>query len=218
MQSFLLARSQEALKAALDAVHDVNGTDMLDHFSATLSVDVHHMGPSADTAAQQGQPSKKGDKINSTAKANRQPTTDGSFSGWQGIPALRKLHYLAIWLRSSSLHGDRWRDTVGLSLGVDNATRWSSWYKVIDNAMKRKAQIHQFLLDHDTELEDNVLNGSDWDLLSKTHIFLQPFASATLYAEGGCSSVSQSLVLMDALLLHYERAKVNISTYQSTAS
>ncbi|PVH91063.1 hypothetical protein DM02DRAFT_707055 [Periconia macrospinosa] len=106
---------------------------------------------------------------------------------------------------------------TALSLGVDNATRWSSWYNVIDSAIKRKAQIHQFLLHHDTELEDNVLNGSDWDLLSKTHVFLQPFASATLYAEGSCSSVSQSLVLMDALLLHYERAKVNILTYQSTA-
>ena len=57
-------------------------------------------------------------------------------------------------------------------------------------------------------LEGNNLNSSDWELLSRTHAFLQPFASATLYVEGSNASISQTLVLMDALLLHYEQAKV----------
>jgi hypothetical protein len=211
LQAFLLALSKEALDAALDADADVRTTNMLDYFSATLNVDVNDgLALLADTLVQQEQPSRKGNKGKSRTKANQQPTADENYSGWQGIPALRKLHNIAIWLRTSSLHSDSWRDTVGLSLGIDNVTRWSSWYKVIGNAMKKKLQISQFLLDHDTELEDNILNGSDWDLLSKTHTFLQPFASATLYAEGSCSSVAQSLVLMDALLLHYERAKVSI--------
>ena len=74
--------------------------------------------------------------------------------------------------------------------------------------MKKKSQLTQFLLDHDKELSDAMLTSSDWDLLDKTHRFLEPFASATLYAEGNCSSISQSLILMDALLLHYEDAKV----------
>jgi hypothetical protein len=82
---------------------------------------------------------------------------------------------------------------------------------VIDNAIRKKVQINQFLLEHDRELEDTFLSGSDWDLLAKTHAFLEPFASATLYAEGKCSSVSQSLFLMDALLFHYESAKVQHS-------
>ncbi|KAF2191632.1 hypothetical protein K469DRAFT_556285 [Zopfia rhizophila CBS 207.26] len=127
----------------------------------------------------------------------------------RAYPLYSKLHNIAIWLRSSSLHSDNWRDAVGLSLRIDNTTQWSSWYKVIDNAMK-KQQINQFLMDRNTELDDNVLNGSDWDLLDKTHAFLQPFALATLYAEGKCSSVAQSLVLIDALFLHYEQAKVCI--------
>ena len=69
-------------------------------------------------------------------------------------------------------------------------------------------QITQFLLDHDIALEGNILNSSDWELLSRTHAFLQPFASATLYAEGSNASISQTLILMDALLLHYKQAKV----------
>ena len=211
MQAFLIARSKEALDAALDATADVYDTDMLYSFSATLNVNVNDgLAPLGDTVVQQEQPSGKGNNGKSRTKVSQQPTADESYSGWQGIPALRKLHNIAIWLRSSSLHSDSWRDNVGLSLGIDNVTRWSSWYKVIDNAIKKKLQISQFLLNHDTELEDNILNGSDWDLLGKTHAFLQPFASATLYAEGNCSSVAQSLVLMDALLLHYERAKVGI--------
>lgn len=129
------------------------------------------------------------------------------YAGWQGIQPLRKLHDLAVWLRSSTIHSDKWRVDVGLNLGIDNATRWSSWYKVLHNAIKKKSQIIEFLVNHDQELADIMLTSSDWELLNKTHDFLEPFASATLYAEGNCSSVSQSLILMDALLLHYEEAK-----------
>ena len=182
---------------------------MLDYFSTTLNVNVRDEPELlADIGAQQEQPSRRAIKSKCRVIPNQQPGADKDYSGWQGIPALCKLHNIAVWLRSSSLHSDNWRDAVGLSLGIDNATRWSSWYKVIDNAMKKKQQINQFLIDHDIELDDNVLNGSDWDLLGKTHAFLQPFTLATLYAEGKRSSVTQSLVLTDALLLHYEQAKV----------
>ncbi|KAM5529104.1 hypothetical protein FOXYSP1_16948 [Fusarium oxysporum f. sp. phaseoli] len=197
----LKAELQEALTAALNATISDESVDMVDRFAATL----------AETISQQEEPVLQGKWPKSTAKASQKTGIDEVYTGWQGIPALQKLHNLAVWLRSSSLHSDSWRDAVGLSLGIDNATRWSSWYKVIDNAIRKKVQINQFLFEHDRELEDTVLSGSDWDLLAKTHAFLEPFASATLYAEGKCSSVSQSLFLMDALLFHYESAKVQHS-------
>ena len=50
-------------------------------------------------------------------------------------------------------------------------------------------------------------------MLGKAHAFLQPFASATLYAKGEKSSISQSLPLIDALLVHYERKKVGHTGY-----
>ncbi|KAG7409403.1 Zinc finger BED domain-containing protein DAYSLEEPER [Fusarium oxysporum f. sp. rapae] len=178
LQSFLLARSKEALTAALNATISDESVDMVDHFAATL----------AETITHQEEPVLQGKRSKSTAKASQKTGIDEVYTGC-----------------------DSWRDAVGLSLGIDNATRWSSWYKVIDNAIRKKVQINQFLLEHDRELEDTVLSGSDWDLLAKTHAFLEPFASATLYAEGKCSSVSQSLFLMDALLFHYESAKVQHS-------
>ncbi|KAG6990379.1 hypothetical protein FocnCong_v019917 [Fusarium oxysporum f. sp. conglutinans] len=130
LQSFLLARSKEALTAALNATISDESVEMVDHFAAAL----------AETITQQEEPVLQGKRPKSTAKASQKTGIDEVYTGWQGIPALQKLHNLAAWLRSSSLHSDSWRDAVGLSLGIDNATRWSSCYKVIDNAI-RKCQI-----------------------------------------------------------------------------
>ncbi|RKK98589.1 hypothetical protein BFJ70_g17554 [Fusarium oxysporum] len=200
-QSFPLARAKETHTAALNATISDESVDMIDYFATTL----------AETISQQEEPVLQGKRLKSTAKASQKTGISEGYTGWQGIPALQKLHNLAVWLRSSSLHSHSWRDAVGLSHGIDNATRWSSWYKVIDNATRKKVQINQFLLEHDREFEDTVLSGSDWDLLAKTHAFLEPFASGTLYAEGKCSSASQFLFVMDALLFHYESAKVQHS-------
>lgn len=124
---------------------------------------------------------------------------------------MRKLHELAVWLRSSSLHADIWDDNVGLRLGIDNRTRWSSWYMVINRALAKQSEIKAFMTDYEDALGGIRLTAQDWDLLYKAHTFLQPFASATLYAEGDKSSISQSLLLMDALLAHYERNKMHYS-------
>lgn len=127
--------------------------------------------------------------------------------GWEGIPPLQTLHKLAVWLRSSALHMDIWRRDVGLNLGIDNATRWSSWFKVLSNALKKKSEIIGFLLQHDEKLEGIKLTGSDWELLAKTRQFLKPYALGTLLAQSDASSVSESLLVMDVLLSHYEKTK-----------
>ena len=71
------------------------------------------------------------------------------------------------------------------------------------------------MTDHEAALGDIRLTSQDWDFLRKPHTFLQPFASATLYAEGDKSSISQSLPLMDSLLVHYEKNKVSFNTIRS---
>jgi hypothetical protein len=121
---------------------------------------------------------------------------------------LCKLHGLALWLHNSIIHVNLWDDAVGLRLGIDNATRWSSWYTVIGNALRRKKEINQFMNDYKAAIREDRFMASDWDFLAKAHAFLEPFASSTLYTEGAKSSISQSLTLMDALLLHYEEARV----------
>jgi len=124
----------------------------------------------------------------------------GNFSGWGGIPTLAKLHALAVYIRSSTLHNDHWRDTVGIELGIDNVTRWSSWYNVINAAIRKRQEVNTFVSNHDHDLDP--ISSEDWELLTKTHSFLQLFNEATLDAETDLSSISQALELMDILLQH----------------
>ncbi|KAM5528342.1 hypothetical protein FOXYSP1_19611 [Fusarium oxysporum f. sp. phaseoli] len=198
---------------------DVTGAEMYEQFYFTL-YDVSANEPTSRSEAS-GQQEQSFSKLrvnpptfNRKAKrAARKPPDfrDDKFRGWQTIPAMRKLHNIAVWLRNSSIHSDLWEDRVSLRLGIDNDTRWNSWYKLIDNLIRRQSQIKQFLLDYDEEINDNILNSSDWDYLERTHRFLHPFASATLWAEGKNSTLSQILTIMDSLLRHDEKNKEHYS-------
>jgi hypothetical protein len=175
---------------------DTPGEALMEQFSIALnSSEIPH--------------NRTGTAAYSRIRRSSQDSQHQDFGGIQGLPALQKLHNLARWLQNHSTHSDHWDDEVGLRLGIDNKTRWSSWYQVIDKALRKKPQIIQFMTDHETTLNEHRITGHDWDILQKAHQFLQPFAAATLYAEGDKSSLSQSLVLMDALLLHYEQQKVH---------
>ncbi|KAG7403417.1 Zinc finger BED domain-containing protein 4 [Fusarium oxysporum f. sp. rapae] len=213
LQAFLLASSKEALRAALAAASDVTGAEMYEQFYFTL-YDVSANEPTSRSEASelQEQSFSKVWKGKARRAARKPPDfRDDKFRGWQTIPAMRKLHNIAVWLRNSSIHSDLWEDRVSLRLGIDNDTRWNSWYKLIDNLIRRQSQIKQFLLDYDKEINDNILNSSDWDYLERTYRFLHPFASATLWAEGKNSTLSQILTIMDGLLRHYEKNKEHYS-------
>lgn len=211
LQAFLLASSKEALLAALAAAANVSGEDLLAQFSEVLDSQ-HRKLQAGRTQSSECEESQLG-QVHARRRGSKgsQGSVVDEFSGVQDMPTLRKLHELAVWLRSSSLHADIWDDDVGLRLGIDNRTRWSSWYMVIDRAIIKQSEIKAFMTDHEGALGNLRLTAQDWDLLCKVHAFLQPFTSATLYAEGDKSSISQSLPLMDALLAHYERNKMYYS-------
>lgn len=135
-----------------------------------------------------------------------------NFTGWQHIAPLRKVHNIAVWIRKSTLHSAVWDDEIKFRLGIDNATRWNSWYRLLDNLLRYQTRVKQFLIEHDRELQDDILLASEWEFIERTHRFLQPFASATLLAEGARSTLSQSLSIMDVLLRQYEKYKVSDST------
>ncbi|KGQ02474.1 hypothetical protein BBAD15_g12314 [Beauveria bassiana D1-5] len=109
LQAFLLACSKEALHAALATTSIAPGAKSMEAFSATLnksefpvSHDVANYAPSQSQS--QSQP-RRLNKIRAAKQAE--------FSGWEGVAALQKLHHLAVWIRSSALHSDRWRDVMG---------------------------------------------------------------------------------------------------------
>jgi hypothetical protein len=213
LQAFLLASSKEALRAALESVADATGEDLLARFSSALT------SWRKSTRAQRKAASETSQSQRSSCRARSvesQGSGDEDFSGIENIPTLRKLHQLCVWLRSSTIHTAAWDRQVGLRLGIDNQTRWSSWYAVIDRAIRKMVAIKVFMNDNERSLNNIRLTSDDWDILQKAHAFLQPFASATLYAEGDKASISQSLLIMDSLLVHYEQQKVSANPLSSS--
>lgn len=209
LQAFLLASSKEALTAALAAAADAPGDELLAQFSDVLDSQQRRL------EAERRQLDEPHPGQRHTRRRGSRGSISDEFSGIQNVPTLRKLHLLAGWLRNSSIHANLWDDAVNLRLGIDNRTRWSSWYAVIDKTITKQREVKSFMTDHEAALGDMRLTSQDWDLLVKAHRFLQPFASATLYAEGDKSSISQSLPLMDSLLVHYENNKVGSSIIRS---
>ncbi|RKK79399.1 hypothetical protein BFJ71_g16220 [Fusarium oxysporum] len=214
LQAFLFASSRQALQAALDAASDITRDELYEPFNFILND-----ASGGDTTnqpdhmeAQTEHPGGVGCKRTSIQKVNPPPRSDNKSDntrrgGWIMVPALRKLHRVGLWLRNSPIHSDAWDERIKLRLGIDNDTRWNSWHRMIDNLIRKKQQAKQFLLDYDKALGDNILTSSDWDYLEKTHAFLQPFTSTTLWAQGVTATLSQNLIIMDILLRHYEQKK-----------
>jgi len=141
-----------------------------------------------------------------TSKIDKQAYS--TFCGWGCLPTLRKLHNLAVWIRASPVRYAQWHDAVGQALGTDNATRWNSWYYIIGVAIKKRVEVAQFIEEHSTADTDFALDAMEWDLLEKTHSFLQPFEKSTRMTEQDAASLDRTLKVLDLLLKHYEISKV----------
>jgi hypothetical protein len=115
-----------------------------------------------------------------TSKRKSKCNKDKHFDGWGATAALQRLHCLAVWLRSSPLHQDLWDEAIGIRLGIDNDTRWSSWYYMINRAIRKKDEIIRFLHENAEACGPNTLSHADWETLGQTHEFLQIFTSGTL--------------------------------------
>jgi len=99
---------------------------------------------------------------------------------------------------------------IGVALGIDNITRWNSWFNIIDVALQRRSAIVIWLMDNIDKIGDNHLEKDDWDLLQKTHEFLQPFKQGTLLTEKNLSNLSDAVMVLDILLVHCRRFRVRL--------
>lgn len=183
LQAFLFASSKEALVAAIEEADDNMDATVVESLQAHLQ------------------------QKNGKGKYRRVPDDQ---AGWRSIDPLGKLHNIAVFIRSSTVHSDAWQRLAGLALGIDNATRWNSSYMLLRTALEKKDKLMVFQQEHHKALGDDSLTQDDWDVLRLTADFLQPFWQATLAEEKRWSSLDQLLYHMDILLKHFEDAKVNI--------
>ncbi|EXM14878.1 hypothetical protein FOTG_16751 [Fusarium oxysporum f. sp. vasinfectum 25433] len=112
LQAFLLTSSKEALRAVLAAASDVTGVEMYEQPYFTLyDVSTNEPTSRSEASGQQEQSFSKVWKGKAKRAARKLPGfKDDKFRGWQTIPAMHKLHNIAIWLRNSSIYSDLWED------------------------------------------------------------------------------------------------------------
>ena len=72
LQSFLLARSKEALAAALEATENAQDVDPVEGFAMRL----------ADSASQQEETTRRARKGKSSASASKQTVIEKDYGGW----------------------------------------------------------------------------------------------------------------------------------------
>ncbi|EGU73046.1 hypothetical protein FOXB_16444, partial [Fusarium oxysporum f. sp. conglutinans Fo5176] len=128
-------------------------------------------------------------------------------TGWRSIGSMGKLHNIAVFIHNSTVHNDAWDDIAGKALGLDNITRWNSWFRLLDAAISQEGPLSIFFNQHHKELEGDILTHDDWQVLKLTHEFLQPFHQATLEQQMEWASIDQVLENMDILFLQFENAK-----------
>ncbi|KAJ6436407.1 putative AC transposase [Purpureocillium lavendulum] len=184
LQAFLFATSEEALQAAMEQAQD-EASDV------TVADALHDQVHSSTRQTTHGKRKKRNDT-----------------AGWRSIGPLGKLHNIAVFIRNSTVRNDAWDDIAGKALGIDNITRWNSWYKLLDAAISQEGPLSILLNQFHNELEADIITHDDWQVLKMTHEFLQPFHQATLEQQMEWASIDQVLENMDILFMQFEDAKV----------
>ncbi len=185
LQAFLFATSEDALQAAMEQAQD-EASDV------TVVDALHDQMHSSTRQTSHGKRKKRNDT-----------------AGWRSIGPLGKLHNIAVFIRNSTVRNDAWDDIAGKALGIDNITRWNSWFKLLDAAMRQEGPLSIFLNQYHNELEGDILTHDDWQVLKMTHEFLQPFHQATLEQQMEWASIDQVLENMDILFMQFENAKAS---------
>src|SRR5436305_3151256 len=128
--------------------------------------------------------------------------------------ALGCLHNIAVHIRSSEAYYNEFIDLAGESLGLDNDTRWNSWFELIDKTKKPnvRSAIREYQERHYGELEKDFITPEYWKILDDTHLFLQPFWKVTIETQGDAATLDQTLFTDDILIRHFEKSKVRLST------
>jgi hypothetical protein len=93
------------------------------------------------------------------------------------LGALGKLHNLAVTLNRDPQKLQRFKViSNGLTLPRDNSTRWSSWHKLIQRAIKLQSHIDRYYNSWDKDSLDH-LTQDDWIVVEQVfYTLLYPFS------------------------------------------
>lgn len=134
---------------------------------------------------------------------------DRNNSDVQGTAPLKKLHNIVVHARGSTSRYHEFKALAGRMIPLDNATRWISWYVMLNVALEKEDAIDRYTKKWYADLEINFLTPEDWTKLRAIAEFLSPFYRATLDSEGDNSTIDCALPNMDILVKHFEKSLVS---------
>jgi hypothetical protein len=118
-------------------------------------------------------------------------------------------HNIVVHIRGSPSRTEEFIDLAKRMIPMDNRTRWNSWYKMLKVLLDLRPAIEKYCIDHEDELEGDLLSFVDWKKLCTIKEFLIPFSRATLFTEGDSTSIDSTLFTMDILIKHLQNETVS---------
>lgn len=109
-------------------------------------------------------------------------------------------------MRENDYRWNLFKKRAGRSLGLDNDTRWNSWFLLLDAALNLQEHVEWYQRKHYEDLRDDYLTPNEWAILGETRTFLQPFWKITQLTEGRYATLDRTLFTMDVLHKHYTQA------------
>ena len=119
---------------------------------------------------------------------------------------LSKVHNICIYIRANDYWYNLFQKCAGRVLGLDNDTRWNSWFLLLDVTIEKEEHVKWYQDKYYNSLKDDYLILEDWQTLRKTRHFLQPFWKITQLTEGYYATLNCTLFTMDVLYKHYNQA------------
>lgn len=133
--------------------------------------------------------------------------SDEQLKQWRRLGPLGKLHNINIYIMGST---QRVQHFKAISGGVmphrDNATRWNSWYEMLDWAIRKTKPAILQLTSEEEALSKDQLSADDWKTLLQIRDFLLCFYEATKETEGRQATLDNVLPSMDFILGCFEDA------------
>ncbi len=126
--------------------------------------------------------------------------------GWRQMGPLGKVHNIAVHIRGDDYRYNLFQKRAGRVLGLDNDTRWNSWFLLLDVTLKKEEHVKWYQDKYYDSLKDDYLTPDDWLTLRETRNFLQPFWKITQLTEGYRATLDYSLFTMDVLHKHFNQA------------
>jgi hAT family C-terminal dimerisation region len=134
--------------------------------------------------------------------------------GWRQMGPLGKVHNTAVHIRSDNHRYNQFKKRAGRVLGLDNDTRWNSWFLLLNVTLEKQEHVKWYQDRHWDSLKDDYLTPEDWQTLHDTRDFLQPFWKITRLTEGHRTTLDSTLFTMDVLHKHYQQAFIKFRNKQ----